>query len=181
MSRIGIKPIPVPNSVSVDIAAGNTVKVKGPKGELNQQLSSRVKIVQEDGTLHVTRESEDREIKALHGLTRALLSNMVVGVTDGYTKVLEINGVGYRAQLQGKNLVLNVGHSHPVNLVPPAGISYAVEGNNRVSVIGIDKQVVGEEAARIRGVRPPEPYKGKGIRYQGEYVRRKAGKAGKAK
>lgn len=181
MSRIGIKPIPVPNSVTVDIAEGNAVKVKGPKGELSQQLSPKVQIVREESTLYVKRESEDREIKALHGLTRALLNNMVVGVTDGYTKVLEIQGVGYRAQMQGSNLVLNVGYSHPVNMVPPAGVSYAVEGNNKVSVSGINKQVVGEEAARIRGVRPPEPYKGKGIRYQGEYVRRKAGKAGKAK
>lgn len=181
MSRIGIKPIPVPGTVQVDIAQGNAVKVKGPKGELNQQLSNKVKIVQEEGQLLVQRESEDREIKALHGLTRSLLNNMVVGVTDGYTRVLEIQGVGYRAQLQGKNLVLNVGYSHPVNLTPPDGVTYAVEGNNRVSVSGINKQVVGEEAARVRGIRPPEPYKGKGIRYQGEYVRRKAGKAGKAK
>lgn len=181
MSRIGIKPIPVPGTVTVDIAEGNAVKVKGPKGELSQQLSPRVQIVKEEGQLLVKRETEDREVKALHGLTRSLLNNMVVGVTDGYTKVLEIQGVGYRAQMQGSNLVLNVGYSHPVNMEPPAGISYAVEGNNRVSVIGINKQVVGEEAARIRGVRPPEPYKGKGIRYQGEYVRRKAGKAGKAK
>ena len=181
MSRIGIKPIPVPGTVQVDIAAGNAVKVKGPKGELSQQLSSKVKLVQEEGQILVKRESEDRDIKALHGLTRSLLNNMVVGVTDGYTRVLEIQGVGYRAQLQGTNLVLNVGYSHPVNLTPPEGVSYAVEGNNRISVIGINKQVVGEEAARIRGTRPPEPYKGKGIRYQGEYVRRKAGKAGKAK
>lgn len=181
MSRIGIKPIPVPGTVQVELAQGNAVKVKGPKGELSEKLSPKVQIVQEDGQLLVKRESEDREIKALHGLTRSLLNNMVVGVTDGYTKVLEIQGVGYRAQMQGKNLVLNVGFSHPVNMVPPDGISYAVEGNNRVSVSGINKQVVGEEAARIRGVRPPEPYKGKGIRYQGEYVRRKAGKAGKAK
>lgn len=181
MSRIGIKPIPVPGSVTVDIAKGNAVKVKGPKGELSENLSSKVTIVQEEGQLLVKRESEDRTVKALHGLTRSLLNNMVIGVTDGYTKVLEIQGVGYRAQLQGKNLVLNVGYSHPVNMEPPAGVTYAVEGNNKVSVIGINKQVVGEEAARIRGVRPPEPYKGKGIRYQGEYVRRKAGKAGKAK
>lgn len=181
MSRIGIKPIAVPGTVTVDIAKGNDVKVKGPKGELSQKLSNRVEILQEEGQLLVKRNTEDREVKALHGLTRSLLNNMVVGVTDGYTKVLEIQGVGYRAQMQGKNLVLNVGFSHPVNMVPPDGITYAVEGNNKVSVSGIDKQVVGEEAARIRGVRPPEPYKGKGIRYQGEYVRRKAGKAGKAK
>jgi large subunit ribosomal protein L6 len=181
MSRIGIKPIPVPNSVKIEIGSGNAVQVKGPKGELSQKLTTRLELVQEDGVVRVVRSSEDREIKALHGLTRSLLNNMVVGVTDGYTKTLEIQGVGYRAQMQGKTLVLNVGFSHPVNMVPPEGIAYAVEGNNRVTVSGINKQVVGEEAARIRGVRPPEPYKGKGIRYAGEFVRRKAGKAGKAK
>ncbi len=157
MSRIGVKPIPVPNSVSVEIGAGNAVKVKGPKGELSQKLTHRLQIVQEDGEVRVVR------------------------ATDGYTKTLEIQGVGYRAQLQGQNLVLNVGFSHPVTMTPPEGITYQVEGNNRVMVSGINKQVVGEEAARIRGVRPPEPYKGKGIRYAGEVVRRKAGKAGKAK
>jgi large subunit ribosomal protein L6 len=181
MSRIGIKPIPVPSGVSIEIGSGNDIMVKGPKGQLTQKLSPRVQIVQEDGQLRVSRETEERDVKALHGLSRSLLNNMVVGVTDGFTKVLEIQGVGYRAQMQGKNLVLNVGYSHQVNLTPPDGITYAVEGNNRVTVSGIDKQVVGEEAARIRGVRPPEPYKGKGIRYAGEYVRRKAGKAGKAK
>jgi large subunit ribosomal protein L6 len=181
MSRIGIKPIPVPNGVTIEIGAGNDVSVKGPKGQLQQKLTPRIEIVQEDGVVRVKRSSEDREVKALHGLTRSLLNNMVVGVTDGYTKALEIQGVGYRAQMQGKNLVLNVGYSHPVNMVPPEGITFAVEGNNRVLVSGINKQVVGEEAARIRGVRPPEPYKGKGIRYAGEFVRRKAGKAGKAK
>jgi large subunit ribosomal protein L6 len=129
----------------------------------------------------VERTSEEREVRALHGLTRSLLNNMVVGVKDGYTKNLEILGVGYRAALDGKVLVLNVGYSHQVRLTPPDGIAYTVEANNRVAVSGINKQVVGEEAARIRGVRPPEPYKGKGIRYAGEAVRRKAGKAGKAK
>jgi large subunit ribosomal protein L6 len=138
-------------------------------------------ISQEDGTVIVARPNEERENKALHGLTRTLLNNMVVGVTDGYTKNLEIHGVGYRAQMSGKNLVLNVGFSHPVQMVPPEGITFAVEANTRVSVSGIDKQLVGEQAAKIRIVRPPEPYKGKGIRYAGEYVRRKAGKAGKAK
>lgn len=181
MSRIGIKPIPVPGNVTVTVGEDNHVNVKGPKGELSYTFTPHMEIVQEDGHLSVKRPNDERDIKALHGLTRALLSNMVIGVTDGYTKVLEIQGVGYRAQMQGKNLVLNVGFSHPVNMEPPAGISYSVEGNNRVSVFGIDKQVVGEEAARIRGVRPPEPYKGKGIRYLGEFVRRKAGKAGKAK
>lgn len=181
MSRIGFKPIPVPNGVTVDIGAGNAVEVKGPKGQLSQKLTARLQLVQADGVVRIERESDERELKALHGLTRSLLNNMVVGVTDGYTKTLEIQGVGYRAQMQGKNLVLNVGYSHPVTMVAPEGISYQVEGNNRVMVSGINKQVVGEEAARIRGTRPPEPYKGKGIRYAGEFVRRKAGKAGKAK
>ncbi|MGB3308055.1 MAG: 50S ribosomal protein L6 [Thermomicrobiales bacterium] len=181
MSRIGVKPIPVPSTVQVVIGDGNAISVKGPKGQLESKLAHQMHIVQEDGHLRVERPNEERENKALHGLTRSLLNNMVVGVTDGYTKVLEIQGVGYRAQLEGKNLVLNVGFSHQVRLTPPDGITYAVEGNNRISVSGINKQVVGEEAARIRGIRPPEPYKGKGIRYQGEFVRRKAGKAGKAK
>jgi len=181
MSRIGVKPIPVPKGVDITVGANNAVSVKGPKGSLAQTFTNRLTIVQEDGVVRVERPNDEREVKALHGLTRSLLNNMVVGVTDGYTKNLEILGVGYRAQLQGKNLTLNVGYSHPVVMTPPEGVTYAVEGNNRVSVSGIDKQVVGEEAARIRGVRPPEPYKGKGIRYQGEAVRRKAGKAGKAK
>jgi large subunit ribosomal protein L6 len=181
MSRIGVKPIPVPNGVNVTLGDGNAVKVKGPKGELSQAFTPVLTLVQEDGVIRVERPNDTRDVKALHGLTRSLLNNMVVGVTDGYTKTLEILGVGYRAQMDGKNLVLNVGYSHPVRMVAPEGITYAVEGNNRVSVSGINKQVVGEEAARIRGVRPPEPYKGKGIRYQGEMVRRKAGKAGKAK
>jgi large subunit ribosomal protein L6 len=171
----------VPTGVQVEGGKGNAVRVKGPKGELAATFTPKLSIVQEDGHVRVERPNDDREIRALHGLTRSLLSNMVVGVTDGFRKNLEIQGVGYRAALDGKNLVLNVGYSHPVRLVPPEGISYQVEGNNRVAVLGIDKQVVGEEAARIRGTRPPEPYKGKGIRYQGEYVRRKAGKAGKAK
>lgn len=181
MSRIGVKPIPVPKGVDITLGNGNAVTVKGPKGELSQALTPVLTLVQEDGVVRVERPNDSRDVKALHGLTRSLLNNMVVGVTDGYSKTLEILGVGYRAQMDGKNLVLNVGYSHPVRMVAPEGITYAVEGNNRVSVSGINKQVVGEEAARIRGVRPPEPYKGKGIRYQGEMVRRKAGKAGKAK
>ncbi len=181
MSRIGVKPIPVPKGVDVTLGAGNAVKVKGPKGELSQAFTPVLTLVQDGDEIRVERPNDSRDVKALHGLTRSLLNNMVVGVTDGYTKTLEILGVGYRAQMDGKNLVLNVGYSHPVRMVAPEGIAYAVEGNNRVSVSGINKQVVGEEAARIRGVRPPEPYKGKGIRYQGEMVRRKAGKAGKAK
>ena len=181
MSRIGVKPIPVPGSVTITVEPGTAVKVKGPKGELSQVFARRLTIVQDDGLVRVERPNDEGESKALHGLTRSLLNNMVVGVTDGYTKNLEILGVGYRAAMDGKNLVLNVGYSHPVRMVAPEGISYAGEGTNRVSGSGIDTQAVGEEAARIRGVRPPEPYKGKGIRYQGEYVRRKAGKAGKAK
>lgn len=181
MSRIGLKPIPVPKGVDILLGTGNAISVKGPKGELNSVFSSRLSIVREEETIKVSRPNDEREVKALHGLTRSLLNNMVVGVTDGYTKRLEILGVGYRASMDGKNLVLNVGYSHSVRMVPPDGISYALDGNNRVSVTGIDKQLVGEEAARIRGVRPPEPYKGKGIRYAGEFVRRKAGKAGKAK
>jgi large subunit ribosomal protein L6 len=181
MSRIGVKPIPVPKAVQVEVGNGNAVRVKGPKGELSTTFAPMLSITQDGDILKVERPNDDREVKALHGLTRSLLNNMVVGVTDGFTKVLEIQGVGYRAALDGKNLVLNVGFSHPVRMTPPDGVTYAVEGTNRVSVSGINKQVVGEEAARIRGVRPPEPYKGKGIRYQGEYVRRKAGKTGKAK
>jgi large subunit ribosomal protein L6 len=167
--------------VNVEIGNNNAVKVKGPKGELASVFTPRLNIVQENGEVRVERTSEDRESRALHGLTRSLLNNMVVGVKDGYTKNLEILGVGYRAALDGKVLVLNVGYSHQVRLTPPEGIAYTVEANTRVAVSGINKQVVGEEAARIRGVRPPEPYKGKGIRYAGEAVRRKAGKAGKAK
>ncbi|MGC4191838.1 MAG: 50S ribosomal protein L6 [Thermomicrobiales bacterium] len=181
MSRIGVKPIPVPKAVQVEVGSGNAVRVKGPKGELNATFAPVLAITQDGDILKVERPNDDRDVKALHGLTRSLLNNMVVGVTDGFTKVLEIQGVGYRAAMEGKTLVLNVGFSHPVKLAPADGIAFAVEGTNRVSVTGIDKQVVGEEAARIRGVRPPEPYKGKGIRYQGEYVRRKAGKTGKAK
>ena len=181
MSRIGIKPIPVPSDVNVEIGNNNAVKVKGPRGELSSTFTPRITIVQENGHISVQRSSDAREVRALHGLTRSLLNNMVIGVKDGYTKSLEIQGVGYRAALDGKTLVLNVGYSHQVRMIPADGITYTVEGTNRIAVSGINKQVVGEEAAKIRGVRPPEPYKGKGIRYAGEAVRRKAGKAGKAK
>ena len=181
MSRIGVKPITVPAGVEVDIDNRNQVRVKGPRGELSSRFTPRLKLVREDGAIRVERSSDERELRALHGLTRSLLNNMVVGVTDGYQKNLEIQGVGYRASMDGKNLVLNVGFSHQVRMTPPEGISYQLDGPTRLAVLGIDKQAVGEEAARIRGVRPPEPYKGKGIRYAGEYVRRKAGKAGKAK
>jgi large subunit ribosomal protein L6 len=180
MSRIGLKPIAVPNNVTIDIADGNVVTVTGPKGELRSSFSPSLSLTKEDGVVTVARLNNDREQRSLHGLTRTLLNNMVVGVTDGYTKNLEIQGVGYRAAMDGKTLVLTVGFSHPVRMTPPDGIAYAVDGNVRLSVQGIDKQAVGEEAARIRRVRPPEPYKGKGIRYAGEVVRRKAGKTGKA-
>lgn len=180
MSRIGLRPITVPANVEVDLGAGNAVTVKGPKGELSSTFSPSLQLARENGTITVSRPNNDRENRSLHGLTRTLLNNMVVGVTEGYKKDLEILGVGYRAALDGKVLVLSVGFSHPVRMDPPEGISYQLDGNTKVAVLGIDKQAVGEEAARIRRVRPPEPYKGKGIRYAGEVVRRKAGKAGKA-
>jgi len=181
MSRIGRLPIPVPESVQLVIGEANHVSVKGPKGQLERTLPSEMILEHTAGNLTVQRPSEQRSHKALHGLTRTLLNNMVVGVTTGFRKDLEIVGVGYRAAKDGNILVLQVGYSHPVRLDPPEGIIYAVEGTNRVSVQGINKETVGEEAARIRSIRKPEPYKGKGIRYAGEQVRRKAGKAGKAK
>ena len=181
MSRIGNRPIAVPNGVEIEIADGNTVTVTGPKGTLTQNLSPNMSLTRDNGTVLVARPNNERENRSLHGLTRTLLNNMVVGVTDGYKRDLEIQGVGYRAALDGTTLVLSVGFSHPVRMSPPEGVSYTLDGNTRLSVLGIDKQLVGEEAARIRRVRPPEPYKGKGIRYAGEQVRRKAGKAGKAK
>ena len=178
MSRIGRKPIPVPSSVQLELGEGNFVRVKGPKGQLERKLPEAMILEREGDTLTVKRPTDERQHRALHGLTRTLISNMVVGVTDGFRKDLEIVGVGYRAAKDGNILVLQVGFSHPVRLDPPAGISYAVEGTNRVAVQGIDKELVGEMAARIRQIRKPEPYKGKGIRYSGEVVRRKAGKAG---
>ena len=181
MSRIGKLPVKIPASVEVNIGDDNTVTVAGPKGSLTQQFAPSMSLSRDDGTVVVSRPDNEREHRALHGLTRSLLNNMVVGVTDGYKRDLEIQGVGYRAALEGKTLVLSVGFSHQVRMNPPDGVSYALESNTRISVLGIDKQAVGEEAARIRRVRPPEPYKGKGIRYSGEAVRRKAGKAGKAK
>jgi large subunit ribosomal protein L6 len=181
MSRIGRRPIAIPSGVEVQIEAGNAVRVKGPKGELSARFSPELALSREDGTLLVERPDNEREHRSLHGLTRTLINNMIVGVTDGYRKNLEIQGVGYRAALDGKTLVLTVGYSHPVRMAPPDGIAYTLDGQTRIAVTGIDKQAVGEEAARIRRVRPPEPYKGKGIRYAGEVVRRKAGKAGKAK
>ncbi len=179
MSRIGRKPIPVPGTVEVTIDEDNHVRVKGPKGELAAAFNPDLTIERQNGELLVARPDDEREHRSLHGLTRTLLANMVTGVTDGFKKDLEIQGVGYRAAMDGKDLVLTIGYSHPVRMTPPEGVSYTLDGATRISVIGIDKQVVGEEAARIRRVRPPEPYKGKGIRYAGEYVRRKAGKTGK--
>lgn len=181
MSRIGNMPISVPASVEIDLGDGNAVTVKGPRGSLSQRFSPSMLLQRDNAIITVQRPDNERQHRSLHGLTRTLLNNMVVGVTDGYKRDLEIQGVGYRAALDGKDLVLSVGFSHPVRMTPPEGVSYTLDGNTRISVVGIDKQAVGEEAARIRRVRPPEPYKGKGIRYAGERVRRKAGKAGKAK
>jgi large subunit ribosomal protein L6 len=175
MSRIGKKPVPVPDGVTIDAGVG-VVKVKGPKGELSQQVSSEMKIEQDAGALTVARPTDRGEHRALHGLTRSLIANMVEGVTDGFEKRLEIQGVGYRARLQGKTLELSVGYSHPVAISAPDGIEFEVPQPTQIIVRGIDKQLVGEMAARIRRVRPPEPYKGKGIRYAGEQVRRKVGK-----
>ena len=177
MSRIGRKPIPVPAGVTITID-GSNVKVKGPKGELERRIRPEIGVEQEDGQLTVKRPSDSKEHRALHGLTRALVANMVEGVTSGYRKTLEIVGVGYRAEKKGKALVLNVGYSHVVEYPEPAGISLSTTGPTTVVVEGIDKEMVGQVAAEIRSVRPPEPYKGKGIRYQGEQVRRKAGKTG---
>jgi large subunit ribosomal protein L6 len=175
MSRIGKKPIPVPDGVTVSID-GTTVQVKGPKGELTQTFNPEMSIELNGQELTVSRPSDHRRHRSLHGLTRALLANMVTGVSDGFRRVLEIVGVGYRAELIGKKLNLVVGFSHPILITPPDGITFVVENPTRLAVEGISKQLVGEVAATIRGYRPPEPYKGKGIRYEGEHVRRKAGK-----
>jgi large subunit ribosomal protein L6 len=175
MSRIGKRPIEVPAGVNVAISPGR-VQVNGPLGELSQTVPQRMKIEQDDGTLVVSRPTERGEDRALHGLTRSLLANMVEGVTNGFEKRLVIQGVGYRAALRGTDLELSVGYSHPVVMKPPQGITFEVPDQTTVVVKGIDKQAVGEIAAQVRKVRPPEPYKGKGIRYDGEYVRRKVGK-----
>ncbi len=178
MSRIGKRPISIPGKVTVTID-GQSVVVKGPKGELSRVLPGEVVVSQEGETLLVNRRDDSRTARQRHGLCRTLVANMVEGVSQGFQKRLEIQGVGYRAQVQGRNLTLNMGYSHPVQIEPPDGIQFAVENNVNVIVSGIDKEVVGNTAAQIRAVRPPEPYKGKGIRYSGEFVRRKAGKAGK--
>ena len=175
MSRIGRQPVVLPAGVQVDISDSNHVTVKGPKGQLERQFPATMTLKREDGQVVVERPNDEGKQRALHGLSRSLLNNMVTGVTNGFTKTLEVQGVGYRAIMQGSNLQLALGFSHPVIVNPPEGISFAVEGP-RVNITGIDKEKVGQVAANIRKLRPPEPYKGKGIRYQGEYVRRKVGK-----
>ncbi|HLE05039.1 MAG TPA: 50S ribosomal protein L6 [Anaerolineales bacterium] len=179
MSRIGRSPVAIPEGVEVRIE-GQRVRVKGPKGELEQVFRDEMAITEKQGVLHVTRNSDQPSVRALHGMTRALLNNMILGTTKGFTKTLEIQGVGYRAELKGSTLMLYVGFSHSVEVTPPPGIKFEVEAKGDVvRILGYDKQLVGQVAADIRNVRPPEPYKGKGIRYHGEHVRRKAGKAGK--
>jgi large subunit ribosomal protein L6 len=178
MSRIGRLPIPVPSGVTIAVA-GDTVTVTGPRGELSQAVPASISLEQVDGTVQVTRASDEPNVRALHGLIRSLLANMVTGVTTGFTKTLVINGVGYRATKDGNNLRLAVGYSHPVDIPAPTGINFDVPAPTRVVVGGNDKESVGEIAAKIRSVRPPEPYLGKGIRYENEVIRRKAGKAGK--
>jgi len=179
MSRIGKLPVIVPAGVTVKLTDDNHLTVKGPKGELSRKLSKDMNIAQEDGQLVITRPNDLKRHKAFHGLTRTLVNNMIVGVTDGYTKRLEINGTGYRAAKAGNKLTLNLGYSHPIEMVDPDGVSSEVEGNNKIIITGIDKEKVGQYAANIRAKRPPEPYKGKGIKYETERIRRKAGKAGK--
>ena len=178
MSRIGKLPVPVPSGVDVSID-GQQVTVKGPKGSLSHVIAEPITVAQEDGTIEVRRPDDERESKALHGLSRSLIANMVVGVTDGYTKTLEIVGTGYRVQARGSDLEFALGYSHPVVIQAPDGITFRVEAPTRFVVEGIDKQKVGEVSANIRKLRKPDPYKGKGVRYQGEQIRRKAGKAGK--
>ena len=178
MSRIGRLPIEIPTGVDVTVT-GSAVTVKGPKGELALTVASPIEVKIEDGQLLVTRPDDERESRSLHGLTRTLIANQIIGVTTGYSKGLEIVGTGYRVQAKGSSLEFALGFSHSITVEPPVGISFAVEGNNKLTVHGIDKQAVGEVAANIRKLRKPEPYKGKGIRYAGEVVRRKAGKSGK--
>ena len=179
MSRIGRMPIAIPAGVNVDVAENNTVTVKGPKGELKRTLPSEMEIKMEDGQLTVARPNDLKKMKSLHGLTRTLINNMIVGVTEGYEKKLEVTGLGYRASKSGKTLTLILGYSHPVEMTDPEGIETVLEGQNIIIVKGIDKEKVGQFAAEIRDKRRPEPYKGKGIKYADETIRRKAGKAGK--
>ena len=180
MSRIGRKPIPLPKGVTVTVL-DSEVTVKGAKGTLQFRTLPNIQVAVEDSQVLVTRANDDKPVRAAHGMTRAILNNMVTGVSSGFEKVLEIVGVGYRAQMQGKNLVLSLGFSHPVEVEPPAGIEFACESPIKIVVRGIDRQLVGQVASNIREYRPPEPYKGKGIRYSGEFVIRKAGKAGAKK
>jgi len=179
MSRIGKMPVIIPAGVTITLGNGNLLTVKGPKGELTRKLSADMNIAQEAGQLVITRPSELKRHKALHGLTRTLINNMVVGVTEGYTKRLEINGTGYRVAKAGNKLTLNLGYSHPVEMTDPDGVTSEVDGTTKIAITGIDKEKVGQYAANIRAKRPPEPYKGKGIKYENERIRRKAGKAGK--
>lgn len=179
MSRVGKAPIAIPNGVTFNVTGDNVVTVKGPKGQLERAFDKSIKIEQNDGQIVLTRDSDDKQIRAFHGLTRALINNMVIGVTEGYSKTLELNGVGYKAALQGKKLVLNIGYSHPVEIEPVEGITFEIPQATRVVVKGISKEDVGEVAANIRSWRKPEPYLGKGIKYEGEYIRRKEGKTGK--
>ncbi len=181
MSRIGKMPVVVPAGVTVTVEEGNLVKVKGPKGELTQKLCPVMTLEQNGNVIEVKRPNDAKENRALHGLTRSLLSNMVVGVHEGFKKDLEINGVGYRAQMQDKELVLNVGYSHRVAMLPPAGVTIEVPAPNKITISGCDRQAVGQFAAEVREKRPPEPYKGKGIKYAGEVIRRKEGKTGAKK
>jgi large subunit ribosomal protein L6 len=178
MSRIGKIPVTIPSGVEVTIE-GQDIRVKGPKGELSHTVAEPITVEKDGAELHVNRPNDERTAKELHGLSRTLVANMIVGVTEGYKKTLEINGTGYRVTAKGKDLEFALGFSHPVNVVPPAGITFSVERPTQFTVAGIDKQLVGEVAANIRKIRPPEPYKGKGVKYQGEVIRRKAGKAGK--
>ena len=179
MSRIGRLPVAIPAGVTVDIQENNHVVVKGPKGTLERTLPAEMSIKLEDGHVVVTRPSDLKKMKALHGLTRTLIHNMVVGVSEGYTKTLEVNGVGYRAAKSGNKLTLNLGYSHPVEMIDPEGIETVLEGQNKITVKGISKEKVGQYAAEIRDKRRPEPYKGKGIKYADEVIRRKVGKTGK--
>ncbi len=178
MSRIGNAPIQIPTGVTV-LKNGKNISVSGSKGNLEMNFQDGIEVLIEGSVVNVKRKSEEKKVKSLHGLTRALINNMVKGVSDGWTKNLELIGVGYRAQSSGDKLILNVGYSHPVELSAPEGIRFEVKDNTKIAVSGIDKILVGQIAAKIKDVKPPEPYKGKGIRYEGEYIRRKAGKAGK--
>lgn len=179
MSRIGFKPITIPSGVEVKIDENNIIEVKGPKGTLKQNLNPAMDIKIERNEIYVNRPTENKRHKSLHGLTRTLIANMIEGVTEGYSKTLEIEGTGYRAQKQGKKLILNLGYSHPIEMEDPEGIEVEVPQQNKIIVKGIEKQQVGNYAAVIRSKREPEPYKGKGIKYQGEFIRRKVGKTGK--